>query len=365
MAFDQNQQVFSICSGTLISPQRVLTAAHCIDDTVNAAGFGVYFGSDATLEDDPGFIFFTEATQVVFHPAWNPNDLAAGSDIGLVFLAQPAPITPIPIRTAPLGSAEIGAPVKLVGWGITGAGLEDSGRKRSTISELHDFDANLMQVGDANTGTCSGDSGGPAFMNVGGQIQVAGVTSFGDTSCADFSVDTRVDAFVTFITSDGQDVGNGGGAGGDFGAACSSSEECSSGLLHRVRRWKRLFAPSSATAALAVAPTVSSASRQSLGSTLASPAAAVKTTIQPACRPLATTAAARSRATAAALRSCSWHSSFSLWRFAVAAGRFLLAEKHLRQAGLHLATHVDVVFDDRVEHMSRRVRADVVRLGDG
>lgn len=235
LAFDQNQQVFSICSGTLIAPQRVLTAAHCIDDNVGAAGFGVYFGTDATLENDPGFVFFTEATQVVFHPAWNPNDLEAGNDIGLVFLAQAAPITPIPIRTAPLSSAEIGAPMKLVGWGITGGGREDSGQKRSTTSQLHDFNGNLMQVGDATTGTCSGDSGGPAFMNVGGQIQVAGVTSFGDLDCATTSVDTRVDAFVSFITSDGQDPGNnggggGGGNGGGFGASCSSIDECSSGL---------------------------------------------------------------------------------------------------------------------------------------
>jgi secreted trypsin-like serine protease len=47
-----------------------------------------------------------------------------------------------------------------------------------------------------------GDSGGPAFAaDSEGKLFLAGVTSFGDRDCAKYGVDTRVDAYTSFIAA--------------------------------------------------------------------------------------------------------------------------------------------------------------------
>jgi hypothetical protein len=237
--YDANGQLASTCTGTLIDAQWVLTAAHCLSPA-GIAGVGVYFGADATVMSDPSFVAYVEADQAAIHPSWvDAGAPDQGNDIALLHLSQAAPIEPIAINRTPLTEQMLGADVYLVGWGITGGGQQDSMVKRAVMSALFDFDATFMVVGDAATGTCSGDSGGPAFMMMNDQIVVAGVTSYGDTNCEQISVDMRVDAFAGWIdetmgvTTPGGGGGGlppGGGGAGGVGDACQSGDECQTGL---------------------------------------------------------------------------------------------------------------------------------------
>ena len=49
-------------------------------------------------------------------------------------------------------------------------------------------------------GPCSGDSGGPAFIDRGGVTYLAGLTSYGDAACTVYGVSTHTAPFETWIT---------------------------------------------------------------------------------------------------------------------------------------------------------------------
>jgi hypothetical protein len=65
--------------------------------------------------------------------------------------------------------------------------------------KLNSVSSLLINVGQSGKTTCQGDSGGPTFMNIGGQEQVIGVTSYGLVGCTSGGTMTRVDAFKNWV----------------------------------------------------------------------------------------------------------------------------------------------------------------------
>jgi hypothetical protein len=194
------------CSGTVISPHVVLTAAHCIDSAVvgEHVSYRIYLGTRGALRGPEEW--YDPKNWLTADEAHGSPDFASGpnisaSDVGVVVVHDPIPIAPIALRRSPLTQADVGQPLRLVGFGQTDHADPHSQQDRFvTTVALGGFDDTTLWFDDATHGTCEGDSGGPALMTVDGVPVVAGVHSYnvrGD--CTGVSYDTRVDASLAFI----------------------------------------------------------------------------------------------------------------------------------------------------------------------
>lgn len=177
----------TVCSGTLVAPGAILTAAHCLDE---GAPNGVYFGSTPPALGD-----IVRVLSVEQHPNYDPDTHA--HDIGIVRLERSPSIAPAPIYDMPLDAGFVGQPIRIVGFGRTATLDDEPARKRTGESRVDGASSGGFTFRPAPSQTCFGDSGGPAFALVGGIEQLVGVTSTGDLQCDSGATDAVVGSFDT------------------------------------------------------------------------------------------------------------------------------------------------------------------------
>ncbi len=190
-----------ICTGSIIANNIILTAAHCLEG--DAKDIVIVFGVNFNIKEN---VQVRKAVDYAVNPRYpdHHEDAEQTGDIGLIRFEGGLPFGFHPARLLKVSSyLGDGVPVVLAGYGRT------SGTENTGTAVLRKVNVNILNASFSKTeieidqsqkrGACNGDSGGPAYYYVAGEMYLWGVTSRGAEGCVDSSIYTNLIVYRNWI----------------------------------------------------------------------------------------------------------------------------------------------------------------------
>jgi hypothetical protein len=206
------------CGGTIISPDWIVTAAHCTENSngnkISPSKMAIKVGANNPYNTLEGKIYYIN--EVIVNEGYNSSTLQ--NDIALLRLKDPInfenakPIKLISDNDVANGSTDPGVMSWVTGWGLTKVVPETYPTKLQKVqlpiisnaqaaTVWKNIPETTIMAGylNGNKDACNGDSGGPLIVPVSDEYKLAGIVSWGSSKCDTYGGYTRISSFESWI----------------------------------------------------------------------------------------------------------------------------------------------------------------------